>query len=287
MMNPNVFILLLVILSVVLPHSLATYDKSKQPGTITTWTFNKGVKRDQSIHSQTLEAPAAIASFEKMSVVPKNTEVLALLKMHNGESILDNQHVMPVMNAAPLSSSMSSVYRTEHTGDQSRPIHNELAESHLFRDAKEMTVSEFKEFLMSSHRPMTNGKLDSVVVSVHNTEADLPVLQEITAMGQSARPVSIMAVREPSLNAFAPKQQSQYSRILATDTIDGASYSPEGSEYSIYYQAQYLYITPDIFTGLLTMLFVVFVILIGLSCMGSIQGSSTFTNKMPVIGREA
>lgn len=78
-----------------------------------------------------------------------------------------------------------------------------------------------------------------------------------------------------------------YDRILSTDTTDGDYYLPEGSEYSIYYADTYLYLTPDIFTGLLTSIFMAFVVLVGLSCMGSIQGMSSFYDKIPAVGREA
>jgi hypothetical protein len=92
-----------------------------------------------------------------------------------------------------------------------------------------------------------------------------------------------------------PLQQQQkqsiefghYDRILSTDTTDGDYYLPEGSEYSIYYADTYLYLTPDIFTGLLTSIFMAFVVLVGLSCMGSIQGMSSFYDKIPAVGREA
>ena len=62
---------------------------------------------------------------------------------------------------------------------------------------------------------------------------------------------------------------------------------PEGSEFTIYKGDTYLYMTPELFTGLMTMLFMFFVMLIGFRCLGSIGGSNTFVTKMPAIGREA
>jgi hypothetical protein len=47
--------------------------------------------------------------------------------------------------------------------------------------------------------------------------------------------------------------------------------SPEGCEYSMYYGGKYLYITPDIFTGIMTGLFFVFVFFIGLGQLSAIQ----------------
>ena len=76
---------------------------------------------------------------------------------------------------------------------------------------------------------------------------------------------------------------------LNMDPSDPTSpyYSPEGCEYSIYYAGQYLYVTPEILTGILTGLFMLFVISTGLSKLNSIGNNSTFVTKMPVLGKEA
>ena len=49
----------------------------------------------------------------------------------------------------------------------------------------------------------------------------------------------------------------------------------------------YVYMTPNIFAGLLFMLLFIVITWIGVSCMGAVQGQDTFTDKMPSIGREA
>jgi len=69
----------------------------------------------------------------------------------------------------------------------------------------------------------------------------------------------------------------------------GIYYKPEGTEYAIYYADTYLYMTPDILTGTATGLFIFFVVLTGFTCMGDIQGASSFTSKemQPTIGKEA
>ena len=85
------------------------------------------------------------------------------------------------------------------------------------------------------------------------------------------------------LESSSSLAEGHYSRILKTSSASSttssaaasnsstSSYSPEGSEYSIYYKGQYLYITPDIFTGLMTGLFFVFVLYIGLGRLSAIQ----------------
>ena len=79
-----------------------------------------------------------------------------------------------------------------------------------------------------------------------------------------------------------------YSRILSTLAPYGSKYYlPEGTEFSIYSADTYLYITPDIFTGLMTGLFIFFVLFIGLSCLNSVQGITYFYGKVPIVGKEA
>ena len=94
------------------------------------------------------------------------------------------------------------------------------------------------------------------------------------------------------LESSSSLTEGHYSRILKTSSSSSSSsstsssaassnsstssYSPEGSEYSIYYKGQYLYITPDIFTGLMTGLFFVFVLYIGLGRLSAIQVTTEF-----------
>jgi hypothetical protein len=65
------------------------------------------------------------------------------------------------------------------------------------------------------------------------------------------------------------------------------NYLPEGSEFTIYKGATYLYLTPEMFTGIMTALFMFFTMLIGFKCLGAISGSNTFVTKMPALGKEA
>ena len=49
----------------------------------------------------------------------------------------------------------------------------------------------------------------------------------------------------------------------------------------------YLYMTPDLFTGLMTALFFAFILYLGFSYLGGIQGPTSFIMKGPDVGREA
>ena len=71
------------------------------------------------------------------------------------------------------------------------------------------------------------------------------------------------------------------------DDPTSALYLPEGSEYSIYYGDTYIYMTPEIFTGIMTGLFFIVTIGIGFSCLNGITNTYTFVSKMPHLGKEA
>lgn len=101
--------------------------------------------------------------------------------------------------------------------------------------------------------------------------------------------IMFVAIEEFQLGP-SPKSAGNYHRLLSEDPTNDPNskyYEPEGTEFSIYYAATYLYITPDIFTGLMTGLFVFFVLMIGLSCLSSIQGMNNFYDKTPAVGKEA
>ena len=117
--------------------------------------------------------------------------------------------------------------------------------------------------------------------------------------------VTYIAFEEPDAKAIKPTKQGHFSSLVVDSSADvrrlqtsNASsnssvtiestylYKPEGAEYSIYYANTFLYITPDIFTGLLTGIFMVVTALCGISCLGQIQGPATFTTKSPPIGKE-
>ena len=78
-----------------------------------------------------------------------------------------------------------------------------------------------------------------------------------------------------------------YNRFLSTaNSSSSLFYSPEGSEYSIYFGGNYLSLTPDLFTGLMTALFFLLVFTVGLGRLSAIQGMSTFYDRLPAVGKE-
>lgn len=92
----------------------------------------------------------------------------------------------------------------------------------------------------------------------------------------------IVGLQNPEV--AAPSAKGNYRRLA--ENTDEENYNPEGTEFTIYYQNTYLYLTPDLFTGLMTALFAAFVLLLGFSCMNQIQGPSIYVHTMPTLGKE-
>lgn len=121
---------------------------------------------------------------------------------------------------------------------------------------------------------------DSLIVKLTGSvTADAKVLEAVHKLAESHK-LTLVAIEEPT--AVAPTTSGEYNRRLAV-----VNYLPSGSEFTIYYDGQYLYLTPEIFTGLMTMLFIAFVGFTGLQCLGAIQGPATYPSKLPSLGKEA
>jgi hypothetical protein len=169
------------------------------------------------------------------------------------------------------------------------------------KDSNVMSLDEFRSHI-NSQKSLNNGIFSNnrpdmyeIQLSGDNTEG--AILKEISTT--SPRPILFVASKEPSVELLlAPSNNAEYSnilhsraRVLATATnytVDSSLlYKPEGAEYSIYYASTFLYITPDLFTGIMTGLFIFFVLLTGISCLNAVQGHETFASKHCPVGKEA
>lgn len=221
-----------------------------------------------------------------------NTEIVALFKASDDRLILAHSSVKDSIRQSSSSLILPNIYHTEIKDTQSKIID----ESNLFKNMKEINLVSFVQILESRNSatvgPMNNGVTDvyQITLSGHETEHEsLKLCAELASEAPESR-ILFVAIEEPGKNAKFPVSSGNYNRILSTassSNIDGIYYKPEGGEYSIYYANTYLYITPDIFTGIMTSIFVFFVLLTGYSCLGAIQGNSCYPTKMPVLGREA
>ena len=145
------------------------------------------------------------------------------------------------------------------------------------RDSHVVSVEELLNTLSSSSDAHENYlvKLHSSVEDSSQVGALLTKLHEKNAL--------IVGLQNPSVSA--PNSRGRYSRLLE-ETQEEENYNPEGTEFTIYYKATYLYLTPDLFTGIMTFLFCAVVLFIGFSCLNQIQGPSTFVHNMPTLGKE-
>jgi hypothetical protein len=173
------------------------------------------------------------------------------------------------------------VYHAMESATQN--ICTDILASDSLKDVSTVSLSEIGSILASKSADLlNNGVLDTFLVSVPAADADM-VSSVYSQIDSSAKSLFV-ALQNPS--GAAPAKRGNYRRILGSLNEDGVDYLPEGCEFSIYKQNTYLYLTPDIFTGLMTMLFVFFVLLTGYRCLGDIQGPSTFASQLPALGKE-
>lgn len=165
------------------------------------------------------------------------------------------------------------------------------------------TVMELPEVATAA----SNDKLPksgAIIVQAGETtseELDIVIGVVMTALEKGRSRYVAVVVEEPE--GVAPSLESLFesaagqalshqvmtagSRRLvdANITVNGTD-PEEGDEWSIYYKGTYLYITPDLVAGILLFLLFIFVVLCGLSCLDSVEGSDVYVKKYPAIGKE-
>lgn len=259
-------ILVLCIFSVACAASL--------PGKAVFWTHHNGQLVSDSSTSHVTKSVTAAHVNDFVAKNAEGYEVLAVLKPKSG-SVLDHAAINDAFRSSKAKAAFMNVYQ-----DKSRPTLNALESSVLTKNSQKLTMKEFQEKCNHENGLMSNRQMDVVELTV-SSEEDIK-----TAANLSGK-VLLAVFDEPSLESVAPESRGEFSRLLSSDVQDGIYYKPEGAEYSIYYADTYLYITPDILTGIITGIFFFFTILIGVTCLGSIQGMSMFYDKLPTVGKEA
>jgi hypothetical protein len=109
----------------------------------------------------------------------------------------------------------------------------------------------------------------------------VPCTRKLHAAASSSK-VLMVAVGDSV--AMAPPAAAAAAAVAGRRLEDAETEVNNG--YVIYYDSTYLLITPDIFTGIMTMLFLFVVGLIGFTCLGSIQGPYSFVDRNPTVGKE-
>lgn len=244
------------------------------PGKAVFWSHHNAQLVSDSTTSHVTKSVTAANVNDFVSKNSKDFEVLAILKPQSG-SLLGHATISDAFRSSKTKSAFVNVYQ-----DKLQPNAKSLISSFMTQGAQKMTMKEFQEKCSKQEGMMSNGQMDVVEVAV-NSEEDIKSAAFVDGK------VLLAAFDEPALESVAPEVKGEFSRLLSSDVEDGIYYKPEGAEYSIYYADTYLYITPDILTGIITGIFFFFTILIGVTCLGSIQGMSMFYDKLPTVGKEA
>ena len=273
------FRFLLVVLFVAFPFIFANEEFSSHPGKLFFWSYGdsglnsadvtKSMNIDQAISS----LKEIVNHYELVVVLhPKNEADVAFLSKEAGS------------NGKQLHA-LHYVY----SSNEQRQIRQALQST----QGQTITLARFPELLQQQTHLLKNHSPEFLHVQNQNELGDESYDDSIRRVLSDSQKHKILFVSysdtKPTDGTISTRRKldGHYSRILASDNTEGIYYEPEGTEFSIYKANTYLYLTPDIFTGILTGLFVFFTVLLGMSCLGQIQGMSSFYDKIPVVGREA
>lgn len=143
------------------------------------------------------------------------------------------------------------------------------------------SLEEAEDIFTSHIATATNGICDLLVIKMGdaNSDKELGIFQKLQASVDKAtggKCIYALAMDASAKAALPPAYKAAMTaanpRRLTTDDTS----SPK----------KYVHMTPDLLSGILTGLLLVTIALIGLSCLGSIQTPSKFTDKPPPSARE-
>jgi hypothetical protein len=278
--------------------ALSSVAGANIPGKVAIWSSAEKKAESATLsHITKSAAPAdVIHALRTAAVGNKNVVVLTSSKDSAGKSsILTADAVAQSVKSSHAAQVLTNVYHAQH--DSAKALSEHIRSAEVVQDIQKHTLQEAVERLEAGAQ---NAHFMEVAVDSADT-AHHALLHRLFAAARQhadAHSTLFVAVDEPSADAVMPTENGEYSRLLTetprsrktartTGTASASSAPIAGAEFSIYYEGTYLYITPDLFTGIMTALFMVFVVLTGFSCMGSIQGMSTFYDRVPTNGREA
>jgi hypothetical protein len=271
-----------MIRTVVALLSLVAAAAVTTPGKLAVWsartngrrrtTYGPAVKDASSYDSRTYDVENVQGRIEGLT---KHAEVVVFIQHEQNEfpeAVLDSIRTSNALDVFP------HVY---HSASGVLPLGKAVLDTPTFKLAKTDLSS------LDDESVYTDAKSDAFVVTLKGTAADRKVLKKLAEIGGRKNVVFVSVVEPPGV---APRVKARYSRLLE-DENDGVItedqlYLPEGTEFTIFYAGEYLYLTPDLFTGLMTMIFIFFVGIIGFTCLGDIQGNVCYPTKLPPLGRE-
>lgn len=271
--------------------------QASTPGKVAVWKTAPAAG-GSSIHHNTKSVSLQQAA-DHVHKIASDSELVVLLRsaVEGPVDLLSVGHIVAEVKSSTTSAEiLSNVHREPEEAKKNVIDHILNSQS-----AQSLCISSAIETLQGDNE--LSRTLDvSLDTSSAKDVALLPQLFAAVRARATNKKAVFVAVEEPSSDAMMPIERGNYVRLLSANPAGkeskpskasgsgakaAASTPIAGTEFSIYSEGQYLYITPDIFTGLMTGLFMVTVALLGFSCMGSIQGISSFYDKVPSNGREA
>jgi hypothetical protein len=246
------------------------------------------------VHQDTKTAePSDAARTWKEALQSNGLEAAAFLVAESSsESVLDMEAVVRTIKSSTRYTAMTDIYHQTNVASRI-PEHNSLSSAleasmgEVFpkQTVMKLSLPEFAARLMASKtgKETTSSRdrkqLDLFVVDVASTPESerSQLLRKVLALGPS---VLLAASREPT--RIRPAE----SAALERRALSSSGSSGPQSGISLWYDETFLYITPGIFTALMSMHFMIVAALIGFCCLSSLQGPGTFVHKGPAVGRE-
>lgn len=190
---------------------------------------------------------------------------------------------------------LSSVYTDENS--KKLPSHA-ILENDIIKTAESTSIKNVFEHIQNNKNSNNKDSKKQVYRTQIKADSDITTLDSIAKLGSSKSNSNVLfiMVEEGKKPSFAPKEESklltqeyeeQETRRLASSSSSSSSSSKHNQGLSIWYDEDHLYITPDIFTAIMTSLFLTAGAFIGLTCLGAIQGPKSFVDRSPTVGREA
>ena len=278
--------------------SLLLLGQAANSGNVAAWSNQERASTDGSGIRYNTKSVVPSQMTEKIQSSYNDYDMKVVLSMANerGSTSQRMASLAPISAAIKASQQADVMSNVYHSNIENRKaLLEHLLSSEMLKEAQKVDLSEVIERIQSV--PKDNSR-HSFHVAVDTEDAEHHVqLKKLfdAARAQPHRKVAFVAVDEPSEGVVLPEQSGEYHRLLSssaapkprTSSSSSTTAPATGAEFSIYYEGTYLYITPDLFTGIMTALFMFFVALTGLRCMGTIQGMSAFYDRVPSNGKEA
>lgn len=256
---------------------LASKVENNDPGRVAIWSV--GGQSSSSLHDTKSYVFSQVKD-KFLKETSSSDSIVFLTPKSSSANLFSLSSVSSSFDSATSGVAFPFIYRTDES-----ILMSSFASKVDMENRK--TIVEFAQDVKNAWNLEQGSVAKKIFVELSTEDSQNAVLiEEISnAAKKAGKKISFVVVREPAMNAMLPEMHETLSRKLASTSSSSIGNTTEISIFSIY-NGPYLYITPDIFTGIMTGLFVAFVLYMGLSCLGEIQGASSFVLKPIPIGKE-